>query len=252
MRNKAGRGGFGLLLYAILYLAFLYVPVLFLPLFSFNDSVFISFPLTGFTTQWYRQMLADGAMLHALGNSLEVGAIAALVSTMLAIPTAKALTAIACRAARRSSASSIVVVLHPRDRSRHLAPHPAQHSRCAALAGDDHPGTHRRLRAVCHHRPDVALRRLRQEPRGSLARSGRERLDDVLARDVPARAARHRFEPAAQLHGVVRRLHDRVLPLGRRGNAADLHLGSNAFSLQTSGRSGAGRAHPDRLHDPWS
>jgi spermidine/putrescine transport system permease protein len=92
MRNKSGRGGIGLFAYAVFYLAFLYVPVLFLPLFSFNDSVFVAFPLTGFTTQWYGQMLADAAMLHALRNSLEVGAIAALVSTMLAIPTAKALT----------------------------------------------------------------------------------------------------------------------------------------------------------------
>ncbi len=91
MRRKA-RGGIGLFVYAILYLAFLYVPVLFLPLFSFNDSVFISFPLTGFTTQWYRQMLDDGAMLHALGNSLEVGAVAAILSTVLGLLAAKALT----------------------------------------------------------------------------------------------------------------------------------------------------------------
>jgi spermidine/putrescine transport system permease protein len=41
-----------LLAYAAAYLAFLYLPVLFLPLFSFNDSVFVSFPLTGFTTRW--------------------------------------------------------------------------------------------------------------------------------------------------------------------------------------------------------
>ena len=75
--------GAGLFAYAIFYLAFLYVPVLFLPLFSFNDSVFIAFPLTGFTTKWYGQMLADGAMLHALGNSLEVGAITAVLSTVL-------------------------------------------------------------------------------------------------------------------------------------------------------------------------
>ena len=46
--------GSGLFIYAFLYLAFLYLPVLFLPLFSFNNSMFIAFPLTGFTTQWYR------------------------------------------------------------------------------------------------------------------------------------------------------------------------------------------------------
>ena len=82
----------GLLAYAVFYLAFLYVPVLFLPLFSFNDSVFITFPLSGFTTKWYGQMLADGAMLHALGNSLEVGTITALLSTVLGLLAAKALT----------------------------------------------------------------------------------------------------------------------------------------------------------------
>jgi len=41
MRSK----GAGLFVYAVLYLAFLYVPVLFLPLFSFNNSMFIAFPL---------------------------------------------------------------------------------------------------------------------------------------------------------------------------------------------------------------
>ncbi|MBS0472383.1 MAG: ABC transporter permease [Proteobacteria bacterium] len=86
------RSRIGLSLYAVAYLAFLYVPVLFLPLFSFNNSVFIAFPLNGFTTQWYGQMLADSAMLHALRNSLEVGAITAAVSTLLGLLAAKALT----------------------------------------------------------------------------------------------------------------------------------------------------------------
>ncbi|MBL6852936.1 MAG: ABC transporter permease [Alphaproteobacteria bacterium] len=92
MRTGAGRGGVGLLAYAIFYLGFLYVPVLFLPLFSFNDSVFITFPIAGFTTQWYRQMLEDSAMLRALANSLEVGAITAVLSTILGLLAAKALT----------------------------------------------------------------------------------------------------------------------------------------------------------------
>ncbi|MEI9989879.1 MAG: ABC transporter permease [Rhizomicrobium sp.] len=86
------RGGFGLLAYAVLYLAFLYVPVLFLPLFSFNNSTFIAFPLSGFTTQWYGQMFADEAVQQALFNSLRVGAAAALAATALALPAAKALT----------------------------------------------------------------------------------------------------------------------------------------------------------------
>jgi spermidine/putrescine transport system permease protein len=78
--------------YAFAYLAFLYLPVLFLPLFSFNDSRFIAFPLTGFTTRWYGALFADGAMLHALGNSLEVGAVTALLATLLGLLAARAVT----------------------------------------------------------------------------------------------------------------------------------------------------------------
>jgi len=92
MRARAGRGGIGLFAYALFYLAFLYVPVLFLPLFSFNDSAFIAFPLAGFTMRWYGELFADAAVGHALLNSLKVGLAAALVSTMLAMPAAKALT----------------------------------------------------------------------------------------------------------------------------------------------------------------
>ncbi len=57
----------------MLYVAFLYSPVVLLPLFSFNDSVFITFPLSGFTTRWYREMAADRAMQTALWNTLKVG-----------------------------------------------------------------------------------------------------------------------------------------------------------------------------------
>ena len=58
--------------YAFAYLAFLYVPVLVLPIFSFNDSQFIAFPLSGFTTRWYAGLAADSAMQHALINSLSM------------------------------------------------------------------------------------------------------------------------------------------------------------------------------------
>jgi spermidine/putrescine transport system permease protein len=82
----------GLLIYAFAYLAFLYVPVLVLPIFSFNDSEFIAFPLSGFTTRWYEQLASDGAMQHALGNSLKVGIVTSLFSTILALGAARAVT----------------------------------------------------------------------------------------------------------------------------------------------------------------
>ena len=79
-------------IYAFLYLAFLYIPVLFLPLFSFNDSLFITFPLKGFTTNWYGQMLTNEPMHAALMNSIKVGATTAVIATILGIFGAKAVT----------------------------------------------------------------------------------------------------------------------------------------------------------------
>ncbi len=78
--------------YALGYLAFLYIPVLFLPLFSFNDSIYFAFPLKGFTTEWYRQMIGHDAMFASLVNSLKVGAVASVLATALGIFGAKAVT----------------------------------------------------------------------------------------------------------------------------------------------------------------
>lgn len=86
------RGPRGLWLYTSLYIAFLYIPVLFLPVFSLNDSIFVSFPLKGFTTQWYVQLLASDKMLGALANSLKVAITVAAVSTVLGTLGAKAVT----------------------------------------------------------------------------------------------------------------------------------------------------------------
>jgi spermidine/putrescine transport system permease protein len=77
--------------YAALYLLFLYGPVLLLPLFSFNDSIFIAFPLTGFTTRWYSAMAADADMHLALVNSIKVAAAASVASTVIGLMAARAL-----------------------------------------------------------------------------------------------------------------------------------------------------------------
>ncbi len=81
-----------LLLFAVLFLVFLYGPVLLLPAFSFNDSIYISLPFTGFTFDWYRQMLANTALVEALKNSLKLGLVVSLVSTLLGGLAAKAVT----------------------------------------------------------------------------------------------------------------------------------------------------------------
>jgi spermidine/putrescine transport system permease protein len=90
--SRMGEPGKVLAGFAILYLVFLYGPVLFLPVFSFNDSVFVAFPLKAFTTKWYEQAFADQDMIKALIASLQVAGVAAVLSTILGLFGAKAIT----------------------------------------------------------------------------------------------------------------------------------------------------------------
>lgn len=82
----------GAAFYAAAYLAFLYAPLLLLLLFSFNDSVFVTFPLTGLTVRWYAALASDEQMRQALLNSLTVGAVASLAATALGLTVAQSLT----------------------------------------------------------------------------------------------------------------------------------------------------------------
>ena len=56
----------GLRTYAVLYLIFLYAPIALLPLFAFNDSKIIAFPLSGFSTTWFAEMIEDSSLHDAL------------------------------------------------------------------------------------------------------------------------------------------------------------------------------------------
>lgn len=78
--------------YSVLYLVFIYLPVLFLPLFSFNDGIYVAFPLKGFTTRWYAEMAANEALLQALKNSVMVGGTVAVIATVLGTLAARAFT----------------------------------------------------------------------------------------------------------------------------------------------------------------
>jgi len=78
--------------YAVLFLIVLYVPVLFLPLFSFNDSIYVKFPLTGFTFQWYIELLDRDQVWASLMNSIKVGVTTSIVSTGFGVLAAKAIT----------------------------------------------------------------------------------------------------------------------------------------------------------------
>ena len=78
--------------YAFLYVAFLYLPVTLLPLFSVNTSAVPKLPLQGFTWKWYAGLPHTPALLDAAWNSLVVGIAASLMSTILGICAARAIT----------------------------------------------------------------------------------------------------------------------------------------------------------------
>ena len=81
-----------LFLYAAFFMLFLYGPILLAPLFSFNDSMFATFPLKGFTFRHYADMAANTSLVQALWNSLIVATTAAVTATAVSLPAAIALT----------------------------------------------------------------------------------------------------------------------------------------------------------------
>jgi len=64
-------------------LVLLYLPIAVLFVFSFNAGTTLSFPLEGFTLDWYAAVLGNGAMLEAARNSLVVGIASATLATTI-------------------------------------------------------------------------------------------------------------------------------------------------------------------------
>lgn len=71
--------------YATVFFVFLYGPLLMIVVLSFNDSRTTGLPWKGFTFQWYESLIGNSQLMAALGNSIYVGAVAALVATTLAL-----------------------------------------------------------------------------------------------------------------------------------------------------------------------
>jgi spermidine/putrescine transport system permease protein len=77
----------------VLVVVFLYAPIAILLIFSFNDSVLPTFPLSGFTFEWYRQFFTNPELRGALETSAIVAAAssagAVLLGLLAAIPLAR-------------------------------------------------------------------------------------------------------------------------------------------------------------------
>ena len=74
-----------------LVVLFLYAPILILVLFSFNDSDFPSFPLSGFTLRWYRQFIENGDLRASLWTSAIIAAATSIGAVALGVLSSIAL-----------------------------------------------------------------------------------------------------------------------------------------------------------------
>jgi spermidine/putrescine transport system permease protein len=78
-----GRTRVPLRAFYVAMLVLLYLPIGLLFIFSFNAATTLSFPLSGFTTEWYASVLGNGPMLAAARNSLLIGIASATVATAI-------------------------------------------------------------------------------------------------------------------------------------------------------------------------
>jgi spermidine/putrescine transport system permease protein len=80
-----------LTIYCVLLILFLFAPVVMIVIFSFDRVGVAAFPLTGFSTHWYRELASSEAFKTAALNSAGVAAVTALVSVLLGTMSAFAL-----------------------------------------------------------------------------------------------------------------------------------------------------------------
>ena len=86
--------------YMGVFLVFLYAPAILLPIFAFNDSSIVSFPLSGFTTEWFAVLKTNETLHVAVRNSLMIAVITAIFSTLFGVLAARASTRFAFPARR--------------------------------------------------------------------------------------------------------------------------------------------------------
>jgi len=80
-RARASRGV--LHAYSALIYLFLFAPIVLLVLFSFNANRYGTFPITGWTLKWYRQVFSDYQIHDALATTLKVAAEVTVISTIV-------------------------------------------------------------------------------------------------------------------------------------------------------------------------
>ena len=99
--------------YYALLLILLYLPIAVLFVFSFSANTTISFPLRGFTLQWFEQVFADPSLLRAAWNSVQVAFVSSTVATALGTAVALLLVRYNFRAKTLLAALAVLPLIAP-------------------------------------------------------------------------------------------------------------------------------------------
>jgi len=84
-----GRLGLGAYLAALF--VFLIAPLLIVVVVSFNPEAIVRFPPRGFSLHWFRAVVESPTLVQAIANSIRLGALATVISILVAVPAALAL-----------------------------------------------------------------------------------------------------------------------------------------------------------------
>lgn len=80
-----------LVVYTVVMALFLIAPVMVVVVAAFTAGDFIMFPPSGFSLRWFEKVLDDPEFITPLWNSVRLGVMATLISSLLAIPAALSL-----------------------------------------------------------------------------------------------------------------------------------------------------------------
>jgi spermidine/putrescine transport system permease protein len=83
-------------LYTVLVYAFLFLPILIVVIYSFNAGRHVT-ELLGFSTKWYAEAWSDRFLMDALGHSLTIATITAILATVFGTASALAMDRLGSR-----------------------------------------------------------------------------------------------------------------------------------------------------------
>ena len=81
-----------LMMLAIVVFLFLFLPLIIIVVTSFGTEAIITFPIKGFTIDWYIMALTSKAFMSSLQLSLIIGVVATLIALIVGIPSAYVLS----------------------------------------------------------------------------------------------------------------------------------------------------------------